>query len=146
VWTAVSVDSKFGQLCYPLTIREVWAASLDSCKCGQQVVWTASLDSCKCGQQVWTAVLSIDMPQHRNHFVGLVLSVALVVRVKEVNNILEREKKIGRLRCVSWVGIFPPLWVSFPMSPPWIGFCFVLRIFVLWGSRVRGMWSRLWLS
>jgi hypothetical protein len=39
------VDSKFGQLCYPLTIREVWAASLDSCKCGQQV---------------WTAVLSID--------------------------------------------------------------------------------------
>jgi hypothetical protein len=86
------------------------------------------------------------LPQHRNHFVGLVLSVALVVRVKEVNNILEREKKIGRLRCVSWVGIFPPLWVSFPMSPPWIGFCFVLRIFVLWGSRVRGMWSRLWLS
>jgi hypothetical protein len=61
VWTAVSVDSKFGQLCYPLTIREVWAASLDSCKCGQQVVWTASsVDSCKCGQQVWTAVLSID--------------------------------------------------------------------------------------
>jgi hypothetical protein len=69
------VDSKFGQLCYPLTIREVWAASLDSCKCGQQVVWAASLDSCKCGQQVvwaasldsckcgqqvWTAVLSID--------------------------------------------------------------------------------------
>jgi hypothetical protein len=41
-------------------IREVWAASLDSCKCGQQVVWAASLDSCKCGQQVWTAVLSID--------------------------------------------------------------------------------------
>jgi hypothetical protein len=54
------VDSKFGQLCYPLTIREVWAASLDSCKCGQQVVWAVSLDSCKCGQQVWTAVLSID--------------------------------------------------------------------------------------
>jgi hypothetical protein len=54
------VDSKFGQLCYPLTIREVWAASLDSCKCGQQVVWAASLDSCKCGQQVWKAVLSID--------------------------------------------------------------------------------------
>ena len=23
-------------------------------------VWAASLDSCKCGQQVWTAVLSID--------------------------------------------------------------------------------------
>jgi hypothetical protein len=41
-------------------IREVWAASLDSCKCRQQVVWAASLDSCKCGQQVWTAVLSID--------------------------------------------------------------------------------------
>jgi hypothetical protein len=47
-------------------IREVWAASLDSCKRGQQVVWAASLDSCKCGQQVkcrqqvWTAVLSID--------------------------------------------------------------------------------------
>jgi hypothetical protein len=34
--------------------------SLDSCKCGQQVVWATSLDSCKCGQQVWTAVLSID--------------------------------------------------------------------------------------
>jgi hypothetical protein len=34
--------------------------SLDSCKCGQQVVWAASLDSCKCGHQVWTAVLSID--------------------------------------------------------------------------------------
>ena len=40
-------------------IGEVWAASLDSCKCGQQVVWAASLDSCKCGQQVWTAV-SVD--------------------------------------------------------------------------------------
>jgi hypothetical protein len=40
-------------------IREVWAASsLDSCKCGLQVVWAAS----KCGQQVWTAVLSIDSP------------------------------------------------------------------------------------
>jgi hypothetical protein len=25
-------------------------------------VWAASLDSCKCGQQVWTAVLSIDSP------------------------------------------------------------------------------------
>jgi hypothetical protein len=24
-------------------------------------VWAASLDSCKCGQQVWTAVLSIDI-------------------------------------------------------------------------------------
>ena len=43
-------------------IGEVWQASLDSCKCGHQVVWVASLDSCKCGQQVWTVVLSIDSP------------------------------------------------------------------------------------
>ena len=42
-------------------IGEVWAASFDSCKCGQQVVWAASFDNCKCGQQVWTTVLSIDI-------------------------------------------------------------------------------------
>jgi ribosomal protein S27AE len=53
VWAASLDSCKCGQ-------QVVWAASLDSYKCGQQVVWAASLDSYKCGQQVWTAVLSID--------------------------------------------------------------------------------------